>query len=89
MDLNCVEVVLKSSQRYSISQNSGLDINGCVELFWGDTVDTETLMNTVIQAVHSLFYIVAKCHFFSVVTWKDIIEYLQKCEGYTHLLLFL
>ncbi len=32
---------------------------------------------TVIQAVHSLLYIVAKCHFFSVVTWKDII----KCEG--------
>ncbi len=36
---------------------------------------------TVIQAVHSLLYIVAKCHFFSVVTWKDIIKYLQKCEG--------
>ncbi len=30
---------------------------------------------TVIQAVHSLLYIVAKCHFFSVVTWKDIIKY--------------
>ncbi len=26
---------------------------------------------TVIQAVHSLLYIVAKCHSFSVVTWKD------------------
>ncbi len=39
---------------------------------------------TVIQAVHSLLYIVAKCHFFSVVTWKDIIKYLQKCEGCTH-----
>ncbi len=39
---------------------------------------------TVIQAVHSLIYIVAKCHFFSVVTWKDIIKYLQKCEGCTH-----
>ncbi len=38
---------------------------------------------TVIQAVHSLLYIVAKCHFFSVVTWKDI-KYLQKCEGCTH-----
>ncbi len=25
-------------------------------------------MYTVIQAVHSLLYIVAKCHFFSVVT---------------------
>ncbi len=39
---------------------------------------------TVIQAVHSLLYIVAKCHFFSVVTWKDIIQYLQKFEGCTH-----
>ncbi len=39
---------------------------------------------TVIQAVHSLLYIVAKCYFFSVVTWKDIIKYLQKCEGCTH-----
>ncbi len=41
-------------------------------------------MYTVIQAVHSLLYIVAKCHFFSVVTWKDIIKYLQKCVGCTH-----
>jgi len=41
-------------------------------------------INTVIQAVHSLLYIVAKCHFFSAVTWKEIIKYLQKCEGCTH-----
>ncbi len=41
------------------------------------------LIYTVIQAVHSLLYIVAKCNFFSVVTWKDI-RYLQKCEGCTH-----
>ncbi len=39
---------------------------------------------TVIQAVHLLLSIVEKCHFFSVVTWKDIIKYLQKCEGCTH-----
>ncbi len=39
---------------------------------------------TVIQAVHSLLYIVAKWHFFSIVTWKYIIKYLQKCEGCTH-----
>ncbi len=39
---------------------------------------------TVIQAVHSLLYTVVKSHFFSVVTWKDIIKYLQKCEGCTH-----
>ncbi len=39
---------------------------------------------TVIQAEHSLLYIVAKCNYFSVVTWKDTIKYLQKCEGCTH-----
>ncbi len=42
------------------------------------------LIYTVIQAVHSLLYIVAKCNFFSVVTWKDIIKYLQKCQVCTH-----
>ncbi len=41
-------------------------------------------MYTVIQAVHSLLFIVAKCNFFSVDTWKGIIKYLQKCEGCTH-----
>ncbi len=40
-------------------------------------------MYTVIQAVHSLLYIVAKCHFFSVVTCKYI-KHFQKCEGCTH-----
>ncbi len=40
---------------------------------------------TVIQAVHSLLYIVAKCHFLSVVTWKYIINYLKKnVRGCTH-----
>ena len=39
---------------------------------------------TTIQGVQSLFYIVAKCHFFRVVPWKDIIKYLQKYEGCTH-----
>ncbi len=42
-------------------------------------------MYTVIQAVHSLLYIVAKCHFFSVVTLKYLIKYLQNCERCTHL----
>ncbi len=41
---------------------------------------------TVTQAVDSLLYIEAKCHFFSVVTWKYIIKYLQKCEGLYSLL---
>ncbi len=39
---------------------------------------------TVIQAVQSLLYTIAKCHFFSVVTWKYIKQYLQKGEGCTH-----
>ncbi len=47
-------------------------------ILWGQQI------YTVIQAVHSLLYIVAKCHFFSVDTCKDIIKYLQKCEGCTH-----
>ena len=38
---------------------------------------------SVIQATLSLLYIVANCHFFSVVSWKDI-KYLQKCEGCAH-----
>ncbi len=42
---------------------SGLDINGCVLSYFEGTAKC-----TVIQAVHSLLYIVAKCHFFSVVT---------------------
>ena len=42
---------------------SGLDINGCVELFLRGQQ-----MCTVIQAAHSLLYIVAKFNFFSVVT---------------------
>ncbi len=43
-------------------------------------------MYTVIQAVHLLLYIVVKCNFFSVVTWKDTIKYLQICEGVYSLL---
>ncbi len=50
----------------------------------GHPSTTFCLRHCVIQAVHSLLYIVAKCHFFSVVTWKYIIKYLQKCEGCTH-----
>jgi hypothetical protein len=38
---------------------------------------------TVIQAVHSLIYIVAKRHFFSVVTIKYN-KIFNKCEGCTH-----
>ncbi len=42
---------------------SGLDINGCVfSYFEGQQI------YTVIQAAHSLLYVVAMCNFFSVVT---------------------
>ncbi len=61
---------------------SSLDLNGCVELFWGDS--KFTLLYKLYFTLYSLLYIVAKCHFFSVVTWKDIIKYLSKYEGYTH-----
>ncbi len=42
---------------------SGLDINGCVLSYFEGTANLH-----IIQAVPSLLYIVAKCHFFSVVT---------------------
>ncbi len=54
-----------------------------LDAFGGGAVKRQQIY-TVIQAVHSLLYIVAKCHFFSVVTLKDKIKYLQKCEGCTH-----
>ncbi len=57
---------------------SGLDINGCVLSYFEGTANL-----LCIQAVHSLLYIVAK-YLLQFVTWKDIIKYLQKCEGCTH-----
>ncbi len=57
---------------------SGLDMIGCVlSYFEGQQ------FYTVTQAVHSLLYIVAKCHFFGY-HMKNIIQYLQTCEGCTH-----
>ncbi len=40
-----------------------LDINGCVLSYFEGTANLH-----ILQAVPSLLYIVAKCHFFSVVT---------------------
>ncbi len=60
---------------------SSSDINGCVlSYFEGQQI------YTVIQAVHLILYIVAKCNFFSAVTWKDMIKYLQKMCGVYSLL---
>ncbi len=39
-------------------------------------------MYTVIQAVHLLLYIVAKCNFFSVVTCKYIINIYKNVRVY-------
>lgn len=41
----------------------------------------------VIQAVHWLLYVVAKCHFFSVVPWKDIQKIFAEMWGLYSLLL--
>ncbi len=45
---------------------SDLDINGCVLFLRGQQI------YIVIQAVHSLLYIVAKCHSFSVVVTNPV-----------------
>ncbi len=58
---------------------SGLDINGCVLSYFEGTVNLHCYTSCT-----SLLYIVAKWHLFKDVTWKDIIKYLQKCEGCTH-----
>ncbi len=57
---------------------SGLDINGCVVVILRGTANLQLLYTRY----NSLLYIVEKCNFFIVVTWKYIIKYLQKCEGY-------
>ncbi len=57
----------------------------CWVNFRGHQIHTVIVIQAVNASVNALLYIVAKCHFFSVVTWKDIIKYLQKCEGCTHL----
>ncbi len=52
---------------------------GCVLSYF----ERRANLHCYIQAVHSLPYTVEMCYFYSVVTWKDIIKYLQKCEGCT------
>ena len=47
-----------------------------LELFWGEN------KLTLLYKLHT--DIVSKCHFVSVVPWRDILKYLQKCEGCTH-----
>ncbi len=49
---------------------SGIDINGCVLCCFEGTGNVQ-----VIQALHSLLYIVAMGHLFSVVTQKEMIKY--------------
>ncbi len=63
---------------YSLLWPAGLDI---IWLCW--FILRGLQMYTVIQAVQSLLCIVAKCHLFSVVTWKDewtFLNGLHQCE---------
>ncbi len=57
---------------------SSLDINGCVWSYFEGTANLHCFTSC------TLLYTVAKYHFFHVVTWKYIMQYLQKCEGCTH-----
>ncbi len=58
---------------------SGLDINGCVLSYFEGIANVHCNTSCTLSTLHW-----AKCNFFSVVTWKYIIKYLQKCEGCTH-----
>ncbi len=59
---------------------SGSAINGCVWSYFEGTANLHCYTSCILTTLH----FVEKCHFFSVVTWKYIIKYLQKCEGCTH-----
>ncbi len=58
---------------------SGLDINGCVLSYFEGTANLHCYTSCTLTTLHC-----SKVSFFSVVTWKDMIKYLQKCEGCTH-----
>ncbi len=48
---------------------SGLDINGCVLSYFEGTANIHCYTSCTLTTLHyTLLYIVAKCHFFSVVT---------------------
>lgn len=74
-----VTVSHKSEYTPHISANHCWHQRLCVELFWGDS------NFTLIQSVHWSLCMVSTCYFFSVVSGKDIMKYLQKCKGCTHL----
>ncbi len=64
-----LKMMLKKARKLFSEDKQTKDMDYWNHNLWSD----ETEINLfVIQAVHSL-YILAKCHFFSVVTWKDII----------------
>ena len=50
-------------------------------IFWGE--NKLTLLYKL--HTHRLLFIVSKCYFVSVVPWRDLLKYLQKCEGYIHI----
>ncbi len=58
---------------------SGLDINGCVLSYFEGTENVHCYTSCTLTTLHC-----SKVSFSCLVTWKDIIKYLQKCEGCTH-----
>ncbi len=55
---------------------SGLDINGCVLSYFEGTANLHCYTSCTLTTLHC-----RKCHFFSVVTWKGIITFLQNMRG--------
>ncbi len=58
---------------------SGLDINGCVLSYFEGTANLHCYTSCTLTTLYC-----SKVSFVSVVTWKAIIKYLQKCEWCTH-----
>ncbi len=57
---------------------SGLDINGSIELFWGES-NLHCYTSFTLTTLHC-----SKVSFLQCYHMKGIIKYLQKCEGCTH-----
>ncbi len=58
---------------------SGLDINGCVLSYFEGTANLHCYTSCTLTTLHC-----SKMSFLQCCHMKDIIKYLQKCEGCTH-----
>ncbi len=66
---------------YSLLWPAVLDINGCVLSYFEGTANLHCYTSCTLTTLHcSKVSFLQCCH----MTWKDIIKYLQKCEGCTH-----